>query len=831
MTQLGHPIEDSQFSAVLESSMEMSQVSLLAQAKQGDAKAIATLLNHKLRSKGITAKASVKNNCLHIMLEAAKTPAQKPLVDFLQKSFADFTIDAWSAVKVYGRRGGEEIPDWVGEFKVGLEPSQDTAILAKQGDVKAIAVLINQNLSSSGTVAKVSLRNDCLQVMLEAREAPNQEQMVSLLQSQIQTLEVQSITKLRLYGKQSGEDFPDWQEEVKLLIDNKETQQTQTSGLELTSFSRTTEQASALATSQEVDGIGLSNQLYTALQTICYQHLVYKVDSEDDKTIHEIVEDFVADLESELKLDLDQFAKQFVSVVEPFGLQPEQSRVQAIVADITASNFTGVKLALRDLERVTREVLQTDFPEETNALKSFFLGAAEEFTARSLGRGTMSQEAMIGATLGLVAGPLGSIVGGAIGGWLGGRKQQKALEALIEKYQKAREKLFQEWKTFLQSIYTKSSNYLTSLASVRLLSCGEIEQAIDFYNEGNGYLEKELQKAIEFYSKAVQLNPGLVLAWNNKGYALNQLEEFEEALPALIQALQIDRTLVIALNNCGDTLQGLGRNKEAIAAYEESIKLEPENYAAWWGKGSCLYNLQQYQQATEVAQKLINLNPENFLSWYTKAVCYALLDDKKLSIENLKEAVRIDSNASQKLAKTDSDFDHLREDEQFKELMESSVGASYASLKGYLKQKQWREADQETARLIKWIIQKITNSTEVNKETLDMFPCTDLETIDLLWQENSEGRFGFSVQQKIFQDSYNDRDIFGSKTGWRVKDTNGNWSWLSNANFDYNAETMPVGHLPSSLWAGEDGWSNRRDRLIMLFARMDGCSTEKEGES
>ena len=50
--------------------MESSQASLLAQAKQGDPKAIATLLNHKLQSKGITTRASVKNSCLHIMLEA-----------------------------------------------------------------------------------------------------------------------------------------------------------------------------------------------------------------------------------------------------------------------------------------------------------------------------------------------------------------------------------------------------------------------------------------------------------------------------------------------------------------------------------------------------------------------------------------------------------------------------------------------------------------------------------------------------------------------------------------------------------------------------------------
>jgi tetratricopeptide (TPR) repeat protein len=230
----------------------------------------------------------------------------------------------------------------------------------------------------------------------------------------------------------------------------------------------------------------------------------------------------------------------------------------------------------------------------------------------------------------------------------------------------------------------------------------------------------------------------------------------------------------------------------------------------------------------------IAIDPENFLGWYAKAVCYALLGNKELAIENLREAVRIDSDSSQQLAKADSDFNHLREDEKFKELMESSVAVSYASLKKHLKQKQWREADQETARVIKKeVIQKVANSTEVNQETLKVFPCNDLETIDSFWRENSEGRFGFSVQKRIFQESFKDRDIFGTQNGWRIKDANGNWSWRSNADFAYNSETIPDRHLPSSLWAGEDGWfENRRDRLITLFAKIDSCSMgEKDSES
>lgn len=161
--------------------------------------------------------------------------------------------------------------------------------------------------------------------------------------------------------------------------------------------------------------------------------------------------------------------------------------------------------------------------------------------------------------------------------------------------------------------------------------------------------------------------------------------------------------------------------------------------------------------------------------------------------------------------------------------MESSVGVDYATLKRYLKKKQWREADQETVRLMKEVIQKVTNSIEINQSTINVFPCVDLSTIDSFWRKHSDGRFSFSVQKEIYQQSSQNRDEFGNKTGWRIKDADGNYSWRSNSTFDYNSATTSRGHLPSSLWAGEDAiWvENRRDRLIALFARMDSCSIGK----
>lgn len=54
--------------------MTTPQSNLLQLAKQGDAKAIAALLNRQLQIKGITAKVFLKDNCLQFMLEASEVP-------------------------------------------------------------------------------------------------------------------------------------------------------------------------------------------------------------------------------------------------------------------------------------------------------------------------------------------------------------------------------------------------------------------------------------------------------------------------------------------------------------------------------------------------------------------------------------------------------------------------------------------------------------------------------------------------------------------------------------------------------------------------------------
>ncbi|KAB8331758.1 protein kinase [Scytonema tolypothrichoides VB-61278] len=123
-------------------------------------------------------------------------------------------------------------------------------------------------------------------------------------------------------------------------------------------------------------------------------------------------------------------------------------------------------------------------------------------------------------------------------------------------------------------------------------------------------------------------------------------------------------------------------------------------------------------------------------------------------------------------------------------------GSDYSNLENLLIDKKWREADEETAR----VMLKVAGTEEqgwLDVKDINNFPCTDLRTIDQLWVKYSGGHFGFSVQERIWQEcgskvDYETECKLGDRVGWRK-----NGSWLTYSERDFSLST-PRGNLPSS---------------------------------
>lgn len=85
--------------------------------------------------------------------------------------------------------------------------------LAKHGDTEALTAFINQSLESTGATAKVGLKEKCLKVMLEANPVPEQQVMVALILNNLKTLTLQGCNRVKISGREIGDDFPDWQQD------------------------------------------------------------------------------------------------------------------------------------------------------------------------------------------------------------------------------------------------------------------------------------------------------------------------------------------------------------------------------------------------------------------------------------------------------------------------------------------------------------------------------------------------------------------------------------------------------------------------------------------
>lgn len=122
-----------------------------------------------------------------------------------------------------------------------------------------------------------------------------------------------------------------------------------------------------------------------------------------------------------------------------------------------------------------------------------------------------------------------------------------------------------------------------------------------------------------------------------------------------------------------------------------------------------------------------------------------------------------------------------------------STNVNYRMLEHLLINGTFEEADRLTQ---KYLCQLVSNQTEQEKKWLyftdiQLLPKTDLYTIDLMWRIYSQGKFGFSVQKKLWINNKEKWDDLWEKIKWThngaMKRYPKEFIWTIDA---------PEGHLP-----------------------------------
>ena len=119
----------------------------------------------------------------------------------------------------------------------------------------------------------------------------------------------------------------------------------------------------------------------------------------------------------------------------------------------------------------------------------------------------------------------------------------------------------------------------------------------------------------------------------------------------------------------------------------------------------------------------------------------------------------------------------------------------YTALENLLSSDKFQEADQETLRILLSLAQR-EKQYWLDLEDVENIPCKDLDKINQLWINYSNGKFGFSIQKQIWIElggklgihNVAIADMFIKEVGWGEK-----YKRYKNITYKISA---PYGHLP-----------------------------------
>ncbi|OUL20087.1 hypothetical protein BV378_30265 [Nostoc sp. RF31YmG] len=118
--------------------------------------------------------------------------------------------------------------------------------------------------------------------------------------------------------------------------------------------------------------------------------------------------------------------------------------------------------------------------------------------------------------------------------------------------------------------------------------------------------------------------------------------------------------------------------------------------------------------------------------------------------------------------------------------LRSNVGIDYTILRDLLAAGSWKEADEETGRVMLNAVEQ-EGRHYFSQEVIKKFPCEDLRTINQLWLHYSNNKFGFSVQKNIWincggTSELVEYDVFQMKVFQKFMDTIGWRKWRFSLN-------------------------------------------------
>ena len=101
--------------------------------------------------------------------------------------------------------------------------------------------------------------------------------------------------------------------------------------------------------------------------------------------------------------------------------------------------------------------------------------------------------------------------------------------------------------------------------------------AIGYNNRGIHYFDiGEFDKAIEYFNKAIRLDPEFTIAYYNRGYAYNKKGDYDRAIGDYNKAVVLKPDHALIYLSRGSVYHNIGNYEQAVEDYDNTVRLCPD---------------------------------------------------------------------------------------------------------------------------------------------------------------------------------------------------------------------------------------------------------------
>ncbi|HXW90057.1 MAG TPA: tetratricopeptide repeat protein [Terriglobales bacterium] len=212
----------------------------------------------------------------------------------------------------------------------------------------------------------------------------------------------------------------------------------------------------------------------------------------------------------------------------------------------------------------------------------------------------------------------------------------------------------------------------------------ELEQRGDELRAQKAYLD-----ALDYYRAALVKNPNDPQVLNKNAITELFLQRFKEAKKELERATHLDALYGDAYNNLGVVYYLQRKYDGAIKQYEKAIQIRPDSASYYSNLGAAYFSKKNFEKATFAYNRAVQLDPSVFENSshagvaaqmsspedrahfeYVLAKLFAKQGDSDRSLLYLKRALEEGYKGIDDVYK-DPEFEHLRSDARFTQLMAS----------------------------------------------------------------------------------------------------------------------------------------------------------------